>query len=491
MSNNFSTPESPKGPKDTDSSGPLWDNFGITPRYLAAGLCVRPELMLAYMTSTLGGLAGPFARMSGFFDERHPPAIPMILAVGNQGRARHLEQLVVDPATRFDDWNRRKVQALDPKWFEDHHFLGSHMKQAHMGLMNELEQDCPNHDFIARDRNTLLRHQQNRQPVVMLTSPDPKTFDQVRGSVFDESPLIFDGGGRLIRNAIMSHPKQAEWQHLLERIIAGARQGVDQPAGQSGVETLNSTRRTRTPFLIHLPGELSGMALHHPATANLFEVGVILPTEIVAGRLTPSAENYVTARQAMKNYTDAVNKVLWSRLDNSGVVLALTKPMPTLIEGEEELEAQLDGLPSMIRRYCGGLYGLPLRLLWTALLLDDPQAKNASHLVPGVLATARWCIDRQVGLIRDALEAKQRRELRESAAVMWRKLCDLGRPCKLGDLQRKYHGERREHLEPVLLFLVEQGLATWDPRQNQIELRLLDVRPEWLEGRTTRVPALI
>ena len=496
MSDILTASESPKGPKppkgpDSSESAPQWKVFGATPRYLAAGLRVRPELLLTYMASVLGGLAGPFARMSGFFGEQHSPAIPLTLAVGHTGRARHLEQLAVEPATRFDDWNRRKVQAFDPKWFEEHHrFEGCRVRQAQLGLLEELERELPDQDRIAGDRNILLRHQQNRQAVVMLTSPDPKTFDQVRGSVFDESPLIFDGGGRLIRNAILPHSKQADWQQLLERILAGARQGMDQPVGPSRVETLDSTRRTRTPFLFHLPRELTGMALLHPATANLFEVGLIVPTETISTHLIPSEENHATARQCLGRYQNAVNEVLWSRLDNSGVMMSLAKPLPELIEGQDELEDLLDSLPSMIRRYCGGLHDLPLRLPWTALLIDDPKAENAVNFVPGVLATARWCIDRQVGLIRDALEAEKRRELEDAAALMWRKLCDLGRPCKLGDLQRKYHDQRRERLEPILLFLEEHGLATWDPLQNQIELRLPDIRPEWLEGRTTRIPAL-
>jgi len=496
MNDFFTTPESPKGqnpPKGQGSaeSAPQWKVFGATPRYLAAGLRVRPELLLTYLASVLGGLAGPFARMSGFFGERHAPAIPLTLAVGHAGRARHLQQLAVEPALRFDDWSRRKVQALDPKWFEEHHrFEGCRVRQAQLGLMEELERDIPDQDRVAGDRNTLLRHQQNLQPLVMLTSPDPKGFDQIRGSVSDECPLIFDGGGRLIRNSVLPHRKQSEWQQLLERIVAGAHQGVDQPAGTSGVETLNSTRRTRTPFLFHLPRELAGMALLHPATADLFEVGLLVPTETISSHLIPSEENHATARQCLGRYQNAVNEVLWSRLDNSGVALSLAKPMPELIEGQDELEDRLDSLPSMVRRYCGGLYGLPLRLLWTALLIDDPKARNVDRYVAGVLATARWCIDRQVGLIREALETEKRRELEEAAVVMWRKLCELGRPCKLGDLQRKYHGQRRDRLEPVLLFLAEQGLATWDPQQNQIELCLPVVRPEWLEERTSGVTAI-
>ncbi|MCB1078638.1 MAG: hypothetical protein KDM64_12495 [Verrucomicrobiae bacterium] len=396
----------------------------------------------------------------------------------------------MEPVIRFDDWNRRKVQALDPKTFDCHHrFEGSHVRQVKLGLMVELDRDMPDQDRIASDRISLMRHQQNSQPMVMMTSPDPKTFDQVRGSVFDECPLVFDGGGRIIRNVIQPHPRQSDWQQLLERITAGAREGVDQLAGPSAVDTMNSARRTRTPFLIHLPQEFCGLTLLHPTTANLLEMGVMLPTDRIEGRLNPTDANYASARQSLGRYQNAVNEVLWSRLDNSGVMLSLVNPLPDLIEGQDELEDLLDGLPMLTRRYCGGLHGLTLRLLWTALILDDPQAKNVTRFVPGVLATARWCIDKQVRLIREVLEADERRQGEEAAALMWRKLQDLGRPCKLGELQRKYHDQRRERLEPILQFLVGQGLALWDPNQNQIEVQIPEVRPGWLEGKAV-VPAL-
>jgi hypothetical protein len=458
-----------------------WNLFGETPRYLAAGLGMRPEPVLTYLASTLGGLAGPFARMDGFLGESHSPALPLILAVRHPGRARHLEQLAVEPVTHFNDWRRRHTQALFPDMFEKHHaFQGSKVKQVHLGLLDALDNELGVGDKIASNRTTLLHYRQNHQPSVMLTAPDPRTFDELRGSVFDENPLIVDTGGRLVRNAIQPHPRQKDWQALLERIVEGARGGIDQPAGPGGLDTLSSARRTRTPFLFHLPAELTAQTLLHPASANLLEVGVLLPTERIAGRLTPTAANYQQARQLLGRYQDAVNRVLWSRLDNSGVVLALIQPIGELIEGQDELEDRLDDLPSHIRRYCGGLYGLPLRLLWTALVLDDPKARNARALVPGVLQTARWCIESQITLITEALEAEQRRELEAAAVKMLEKLIKLRLPCKMAELQRKYHHQRKELLEPALVFLRDEGLATWDPQQNRIDLLPCGSPPEWL-----------
>lgn len=101
MSDITDPPESSEGPEgpipptvpDSGVSSPDWDIFGVTPRYLAAGLCVPPELLLTTIASTLGGPAGPFARVSGFFGERHAPANPLVLVTVHPGRARHFEQL--------------------------------------------------------------------------------------------------------------------------------------------------------------------------------------------------------------------------------------------------------------------------------------------------------------------------------------------------------------------------------------------------------------
>ena len=466
-----------------NGTAPDWDLFGATPRFIAAGLRLRPELTLAHMASTLGGLSGPFARMTGFLGEYHHPAVPMVLAVSHPGRARHLEQITIEPALYFDEWKRRKSQALDPTHFHQHHgYEASVMRQENIGLLNALDSSFKDADKIAAAETTLLRHRQQSQPSVMLTAPDPKTFDQVRGAVFDESPLVVDTGGRFIRNATLPHPEQRSWQYLLERIVEGARGGIDQLVGASSPDTLSKVRRTRTPFLVHLPSELSGHALLHPSSANLFEVALLLPTSGINGSLVPSKANFQFARQAVDRYGKALNHVLWSRMDNSGVAFALTQPIPQLLEGQDELHDQIDRLPSAVRRYCGGLANLPLRLLWTCLLLDDPQAKSVQRFVPGALQAARWCIDHQIELVTTALEAEERREQEEAAALMLRKLGEISvLPCKFADIARKYRHQRRELLEPTLQFLCEEKLVSWNPDLNQIDLCDGAQQPEWLD----------
>jgi len=87
----FHNDEGTRKPKRSKSEeAPAWDLFGDTPRFIAAGLRLRPELTLAHMASTLGGLSGPFARMTGFLGEYHHPAVPMVLAVRHPGRARQI-----------------------------------------------------------------------------------------------------------------------------------------------------------------------------------------------------------------------------------------------------------------------------------------------------------------------------------------------------------------------------------------------------------------
>lgn len=473
----------PKRAKSDD--GPDWDKFGATPRFIAAGLRIRPELTLAYLASTMGGLAGAFARIDGFLGERHHPALPLVLAERHPSKARSLCQLATGPANHYSDWERRKSQALTPELFEMHHNkMGSEIRQLNLRLLDELDKDFKNKSAIAAERSDLLRHRHNYQPSVMLTAPDPKTFDQLRGSVLDEHPLIVDSGGRLIRNTILPHPKRKEWEALLERITEGARDGIDLPAGEGSPETLDNARRMRSPFIIHLPHELAGPALLHPGVSNLFEVGILLPTEGIGGSLVWSDKNFGSARKAVENYQASVNELLWSRRDNSGVAFTATQPIPELIEGQDKLHDQIDGLPTQVRRYCSGLIDLPLKLLWTALLLDDPKGKHVGQFVPCVLQTARWCVDRHVELVTRSLEEEQRRELEESAWVMFRKLGELQhRPCKFADLARKHRFQSRNLLEPVLRFLCDEGLTTWDPEKNQIDLLECHSPPEWLSAR--------
>lgn len=473
----------PKTPKS--DSTPDWDLYGATPKFIAAGLRLRPELVLAYLSSTLGGLAGAFARMTGFLGERHHPALSLVLAELHPSKARSLHQLAIEPALHFSDWERRKSQALSPEWFEQHHtHQGAKVRQSNLTLLDELDRDFNNQNVVASERSDLLRHRQNYQPSIILTSPEPKTFDELRGSVFDEHPLIIDSGGRLIRNVVQPHPKQKDWQALLERIVEGARGGIDQLVGESSPTTLDRARRVRTPFLLHLPYELSGQALLHPGTTIMFEVGMLLPTEGIDGNLIPTEKNYQSARNVVGKYRARVNEVLWSRMDNSGVSFAMSKPIPELIEGQDEIHDRIDSLPSALRRSCGGLVDLPLRLLWTALLLDDPKAENVPAFVPGVLLAARWCVENQIKLVTEALGAEQRREMEEAAWVMLRKLGEIPNlPCRFSDVARKYRFQRKDLLEPVLKFLSEERLTSWDPEQNRIDLLECDSPPEWLIAR--------
>src|SRR5690606_22973948 len=114
---------------------------------------------------------------------------------------------------------------------------------------------------------------------------------------------------------------------------------------------------------------------------------------------------------------------------------------------------------------------LPLRLLWTTLLLDDRKGKHVTHFVPGVLQTARWSVERHIELVTESLETQQRREMEEAALAMLRKLGELQYlPCKFADLARKHRFQSRDLLEPVLRFLCDEGLASWDPEQNRIDL---------------------
>ncbi len=461
------------------------DLFGATPRLIASGLGVRPELVLTYLTSVLGGMAGSFARIRGSMGGSQSPGLPLVLEERHPGRGRNLADVALGPVQHFNDWERRQLQAIIPEWHGEHHaFEVSKVKNTHKGFMTNLDSDmCVDHE-IAGEQSVLWRYRQNWQPSVLLNSPEPGSFEKVLGSVFDACPLVVDLGGSVVRRVLEGQSQAGAWPGLLRRIVEGARGGFDAPLQANGPPVMNSTLRVRTPFLMHLPTYEVASALLHPVTAPLFEVAVLLPTERVAGGPATGAGLHAEASRVVGGYRDAVNRVLWSRLDGGGVDFSLIRPCPALLEGIDDIERTIERLPDSVRRLCGGLYGLPLRLLWTALVLDSPKGDATfAELVPGVMQTARWCVERQSERILEVLEEERLRSLREAAATMWRKLHSLSLPCRFSDLLRKYHRQRKEFLLPVLEFLREEQIVRCDSRHGGIELMPDHPMPSWLGPR--------
>ncbi|MFT5471227.1 MAG: hypothetical protein ACI8UO_006360 [Verrucomicrobiales bacterium] len=471
-------PSTPSSSQEPDLKNPDWNSFGPTIKWLSVGAGIRPELLLTYMGSVLGGLAGPFSRLTGLFGEAHRPAQSLILTSTNPGVARTLQQLAVEPVNFINDSSRRSSQVLDPTFYEEANgAVMSKVKTALKNLSSTAEGSHLDAQEAPEARQTLLNRRQDYQPSVMITSPRPETFDKLRGSVFDEHAFIFDPGATLIRNSMQTHPKSKEWRELFAKVVEGARGGIDLPVGPHRGEVLNDVLRTRTPFLQHLNQQLMGEMILHPAGSSALEVAVLLPAERV--RCSHSPQHLMRAKEALRDYRGAMHGILNSRRDNSGVVLELTQPDIAFNQGVCEFEDKLDGLPSNLQRFCFGLYGLPHRLLWTALVLDDPKARSASRFVPGVLAAANWCVNRQVQLIRTALTEQERQRLLEAAAEMYTKIAERA-PCKKWDVFRGYNDQRKSSHEPVLEFLCAESLVS----KNGSRLELTDEKlPFWLAAR--------
>jgi len=458
-----------------------WDSYPRTIAHIAAGLGLRPEPVWAYLSAALGGMAGPGAHMFGILGEAHSPTVPLVLAVQHPGAARLLDQVAVEPAVHFNDWHRRQSQAFFPDWYEaDLNHLPHGIRQEHSELVGLVNRSDSNAEEIAEKRRELLHRRQVYQPAVLLNSPSPATFDKLLGSVFDEAPLIRDTGGALLRNSLTPGPAQRDWRELLRRIVEGARGGTDQPAGrrEHGPGRLDDAVTTRSPFIMHLPGELVGRSLLDPATANVFEVAIIIPTAKLEGRLQPSLMD--AARQLLNAYRQTVNQVLWARFDDSGVDFQLSGDSTRFIDACFAVDDKLDRLPAKIRRYCGGLYDLPLRLLWAALALGDTDQGTLASITKSVIATTHWCIDQQVSLIREALDEEADRLLHDAAVVMLDKLRALPKPCKLSELLRRYHRQNKDQHLPVLGFLEAEGLVEWRPEEKQINLVECLSPPQWL-----------
>jgi hypothetical protein len=464
--------------QQADVQGPDWGLYGHTVKCLSAGADVRPELLLTYMCSVLGGLAGPSSRLAGLLGEAHRPAQSLILCSTNPGVARTLEQLAVEPVNFINDSGRRSSQILDPAFYDEANRAPMSKVSTALKTLNSTAEGS---DMDARDapeaQRTLFKRRQDYQPSVMITSPRPETFDKLRGSVFDEHAFVFDPGATLIRNSIQTHPDSKKWRELFAKIVEGARGGIDLPAGSHRGEVLNDVLRTRTPFLQHLEQGLVGEMILHPVGACALEVAALLPAERF--RCSVSPQHLMRAKEALRDYRGAMHGILNSRRDNSGAVLELMQPDVAFNRGVCEFEDKLDGLPFNIQRFCLGLYGLPHRLLWTALVLDDPKARSASRFVPGVLAAANWCVDQQVQLIRTALAKHERQRLLEAAAEMYTKIAERA-PCKKWDVFRGYNDQRKSSHEPVLEFLCAESLVS----KNGSRLELTDEKlPFWLAAR--------
>jgi hypothetical protein len=465
-----------------------WKHFPPVIAQLALAMGLRPEPLWTYLASVLGGLGGPFAKIHGLLGEARDPSIPLILSERHPGRARDLQQLALGPALHFNDWRRRQLAALDPTWYsEDLNSLSKGIRQTHSGLVELLQHPDGRGDDIAEHRRRLLQIRHDFQPSLLLSSPTPETFDKIRSDVMDASPLIIDAGGDAIRRCLFHGKDRQSWIDLAAKLVAGARGGFDEPTVKptSGLPSMGCARRQRTPFLIHLPHELSGMTLCNPHTANFLEVAVLIPTMTIDVDLEPL--NLDAAKSALQRYHRAIEEVLWARMDNSGVTFAIAHWSRDFERGCRELEEKIDSQPSEVRRLCGGLYGLPHRLLFAGLLLHDSPHGGVEALVPGVLLSADWCVNQQIMLIREALREEERRGLLEAAVTMVRKLQDLPCPCKLSDLLRKYHHQNKELHLPILTFLSEQGVIEWKQATNEIRLLEPLGDGEWSQRLTTLV----
>lgn len=467
----------------SESISPIpWDLFSPSIRRLAVAFRVRPELLLTYLTSAIGGVSGSQSRLAGGNGEFYSPALPMILAVRHPGVALKLQTLAIEPAQRFDDSRRHSAHAIIPEKYEEFTCTPLSPRQnSHLEIANSTD------PLSARQIRTLELLKTVYEPALLITAPEPSSFSAVAAGVFDNSPLVFDPGGRVIRKAIQAGPKQKAWAELLETLGAGARGGADLIRERS--DSYHRLQRLHSPFLLHLPAELMGAALHHPSSADLMECAVTVPTERISSENLPPRETHTNLEGALSDLNGLIQDVLWARLSSSGVSSKPKQLPPEWDEHLEYIESRIDALPSHIRRFCGGLYGLPQRFLWTVLAMEEPEdpgltkqhSPEASPYLEGAIATAHWCVDQQIALIKTGLEEERLRQLQQSALVMVQKLKSMTTPAKFSDLARRYHIQSRELHLPILELLEQEGVLSWDS-----DARLIRLRPDranaWVAG---------
>lgn len=113
--------------------------------------------------------------------------------------------------------------------------------------------------------------------------------------------------------------------------------------------------------------------------------------------------------------------------------------------------------------------------------LTKQHSPEASPYLEGAIATAHWCVDQQIALIKTGLEEERLRQLQQSALVMVQKLKSMTTPAKFSDLARRYHIQSRELHLPILELLEQEGVLSWDS-----DARLIRLRPDranaWVAG---------
>lgn len=452
-----------------------FESFGRTVQYLAASCKVRPEAMLAYVTSALGNIFGPSAAMKDVAGRSAPPSLSLSLVARHPSRAELMALSVMPPIL---DLQQRKSNSVAGKFWEFFDYRKPHEVPC------ELEPAKPIGGIRlgrGEDPRSATQHEVDyvkeglryRKTLVM-TSPSPRAFERLRAELDQGVGLVFDPSGRLLEKAASSSPgNSADWQNLLDKILSARGFGFDEDDLEDS--TLFSTHPPiRLSLLSHLSPELLEINWQSNSTRKLVASSIIVPTAPIQPY---PFETVRLARVAHSRIAKVVED--FGRSGQQAPVFTCENVSGEFQEAVDRFEERIESLPTRLRIRCSGLVGLPLKLYWASQILDGEDLDPHSSVSRGAIESARWCLDQHLAILRQYDSLLEERELIRQARPILEKLL-VKAPCTYRDIYRGRNSQRRSEIEPVIDFLSREGIVSVS--KNLIELNACDTLPEWFDA---------
>lgn len=451
-----------------------WKNFDPKIQFLAASARVRPEFMLAYATAALGGVSGIRSSIQGLIGEERHPSLSLLVVAEQPSRADALTACVVEPLRSIQDRNRNSNRACGATMRPSGHLPVG--KQTDTILKELLSPASDDDGHIRKAREEYAAETRRCLNSSFMIAPSPATFARLRTELRDGHGLIFDPRARILREAFGTGKDRSKWQHLLRSISDGSDFGAEEDASVRS-EVFSSRFTQRSPFLFHVSARQLEQWWDEDLLSHVRYSAILLP----AAKIPRMKASYLShGADAVRHFKSAVREAIDLRYSGEGI--RLDCEFGQLFHREffsdvETFNDRLDDLPESFHERSHGLLGLPLKLAWTAQLLESPNKKSIGSYAISAITAANWCLDQHVELIRAHDEAAEKQKLIQDARRIFARIQKKA-PCSFRDVYRGTNSQRRSDVEPAVELLQSENVVT--VRGNRIELLEQDTLPEWL-----------
>jgi len=451
-----------------------WNDFDPKIQFLAASARVRPELMLAYATAALGGISGIRSSIQGLVGEERHPALSLLVVPEQPSRSEALTSCVVEPLRATQDNTRSRNRASGGKLRPtDHVPLGRQSESILKELLNTTSEED---GHIRKAREEYAAETRRCMNSSFMISPTPSAFARLRSELRDGHGLVFDPRARILRESYGDGKDRAKWQHLLRSTIDGSDFGAEED-GSVKSEVFSSRFTQRSPFLFHV----SPRQMEEWWDENLLSYACQSALLLRASKIARMKRSYLSrGADAVRHLQGAVREAMDLRYSDQG--FRFTCEFGQLHHSEffahvEAFNDRIDELPESLHDRCHGLTGLPMKLAWTAQLLESPNTKALGHYAVSAITAANWCLGQHVEILRIHDEAAEKRRLIQDARRIFARIQKKA-PCSFRDVYRGTNSQRRSDVEPAVELLQSENVVTI--QGNRIELLEQENLPDWL-----------